>query len=104
MTHEELLKQIKARLAEAYNKRLRGVVVYGSEARDAASSDSDIDVLVLLDGPIDYDRDLETNLAALYSLSLETGRRISAKPVPAWQYETVECPLYNNVHREGITI
>ena len=51
MTRVELLKQIKARLAAAYKDRLRGVVLYGSVARGDARPDSDIDVLVLLDGP-----------------------------------------------------
>ena len=104
MTREKLLKEIKTRLVAAYNERLRGVVLYGSEARGPTSPDSDIDVLVLLAGPVDYGRDLETNLEALYPLSLKIGRRVSAKPVMASEYESLDCPLYQNVHREGIPI
>ncbi len=33
MTREELLTEIKTRLEAAYGDRLRGVVLYGSEAR-----------------------------------------------------------------------
>jgi len=99
---EDLLERIKSRLAVAHRARLRGVVLYGSQARGEAGADSDIDVLVLLDGPVDYGRDLEANLSALYPLSLELGRRISAKPVPAAEYETVDCPLYRAAHLEGI--
>ena len=104
MTREKLLKEIKACLITAYSNRLCGVVLYGSEARGTTCPDSDIDVLVLLSGPIDYGRDLETNLQALYPLSVKIGRRISAKPVAASEYESLDCPLYKNVHREGITI
>ena len=104
MTREQLLKEIKARLEAAYGDRLRGVVLYGSEARGDARPDSDIDVLVLLDGPVDYGRDLETNLDALYDLSVRLGRRISAKPAEAAEYETVECPLYRSAHLEGIAV
>ncbi len=71
MTKDKILKEIKTRLEVAHNDRLRGVVLYGSQARGAVSPDSDIDVLVLLTAPIDYGRDLETNLQALYPLSLE---------------------------------
>jgi len=102
MTAKEILTAIKDRLARVYGRRLRGVVLYGSEARGQARPDSDIDVLVLLDDPIDGGRDLESNLEALYPLSLELGRRISAKPVSAREYQTLDCPLYRAAHREGI--
>jgi len=59
-------------------------------------------VLVLLNGPVDYGQDLETNLIALYPLSLNLGRRISAKLVVASEYESLDFPLYQNAHREGI--
>jgi len=101
VTTRELLNKIKNRLAQTHGDRLRGVVLYGSEARGEAGQDSDVDVLVLLKEPIDYGCDLETNLDALYPLSLELGRRISAKPVSARQYESVDCPLYRNAHKEG---
>jgi predicted nucleotidyltransferase len=102
MCKEKLLEKIKACLSEAYRERLCGVVLYGSEVRGDAASDSDIDVLVLLDGIVNYGKDLETNLEVLYPLSLQLGRRISAKPVIASEYEKANCPLYQNVHREGI--
>ena len=98
---EKLLVEIKRRLQAAHGERLRGVVLYGSHARGEASAESDIDVLVLLDEPVDYGEDLETNLDALYPLALELSRRISAKPVSAKQYETVDCPLYRNARRDG---
>ena len=101
---EELLKEIKARLTAVHGKRLRSVVLYGSEARGTAGPDSDIDVLVLLDGPVNYGRDLETNIKALYPLSLQIERPISAKPIEASEYESVECPLYQRAHQEGIVV
>ena len=104
MRRQQLLRQIKARLTDAHGDRLRGVVLYGSEARGDARADSDVDLLVLLDGPVDYGRDLERNLDALFPLSLEIGRRISAKPVSADEYAMVDCPLYENARREGIAI
>lgn len=102
MTTEEIIKRIKDCLTAKHGSRLQGVVLYGSEARGEAKPDSDIDVLVLLEGPVDYGRDLEANLDALYPLSLELGRRISAKPVEASEYATVDCPLYRQARAEGI--
>jgi len=102
MDRAELLKEIKSRLVQVHGARLRGVVLYGSEARGDAKEDSDVDVLVLLADPVDTWQDLVTNLNALFPLSLQIGRRISAKPISANEYETIDCPLYRNAHREGI--
>ena len=104
MTRDELLRRIKLILQGTFRDRLRGVILYGSEARGTAKPDSDIDLLVLLDGPVDYGQDLQTNLEALYPVALQIGRRISAKPVEEKEYELTECPLYRNVHREGIVL
>ena len=102
MTSDELLRQIKERLRSAHGRRLRGVVLYGSQALSLQRGDSDIDVLVLLEDPIDYAKDLEANLNALYPLALELNRRISAKPVSAAEYQTADCPLYRTARAEGI--
>ena len=102
MNKEFLLNEIKTRLREVHGDRLRGVVLYGSEARGEGQAESDIDVLVLLEGPINYGGDLEANLRALHPLALQIGRRISAKPIAAREYDEVECPLYERAHQEGI--
>ncbi len=97
-----ILKKIKTRLQTVYRERLAGVVLNGSAARGNITDESDIDILVLLKGPVEYGNDLETNINSLYPLSLELGRRISANPVDAKEYETVMCPLYKASRKEGI--
>ena len=51
---DRVMREIRRRLESAYGARLRGIVLYGSEARGDAGPDSDIDLLVLLEGPVDW--------------------------------------------------
>lgn len=103
MDQLRVLKQIKAALAAAFGSRFRGVILYGSEVRGEATSDSDIDVLVLLAGPVHLGQDLRTIIHTLYPLQLEIGRPIDALPVDMSVYEAGEFALYRNAKREGIT-
>jgi hypothetical protein len=57
---------------------------------------------VVLDGPIDYGRDLRTNIDALYDLVLALERSISARPVDIAAYEAAEYPLYRNAKAEDV--
>jgi uncharacterized protein len=102
MNRQELLAGIRERLQKAHGRRLRGVVLYGSEVRGEAHPDSDVDLLVLLEGPINYVQDLRTNIDALYDLVLALERPISAKPVDIDVYDAAAYPLYRNAKAEGI--
>ena len=104
MVRDELITQIKSVLSDALGDRLRGVVLYGSEARGDAEPESDIDLLVLLAGPPGEPADSWACINALYPLVLELGRPIHAEPVEAATYEAGEYPLYRNASREGVLL
>lgn len=98
----ELLREIKSCLQTAFGPRLRGVVLYGSEARGEATDDSDIDVLMLLEGPIRLGKDIRAGVDALYPLQLRVGRVIEAIPADADTYRTGVSGFYREVRAEGI--
>jgi len=54
---QDLLRQVKERLCAVFGARLKGVVLYGSYARGDSTEDSDIDFLVLLEGPINLTKE-----------------------------------------------
>ena len=49
---ETALTTLKEGLQEIYGPQLKKLILYGSQARGVAGPDSDIDVAVILDGPI----------------------------------------------------
>lgn len=98
----EMRRKIKARLENAFRERLQGVLLYGSEARSEFREGSDLDLMVLLDGPVRLGRDLETIVQALYPVQLEIEAPIHATPVSAKVFEAGEFGLYRSARRDGV--
>ncbi|MDO8684089.1 MAG: nucleotidyltransferase domain-containing protein [Armatimonadota bacterium] len=104
MTIAESLEKSKAALRAHYGPRFEGLVLYGSLARNQSEPGSDIDLLVLLNDPFDYFRELRLIVDLLYPIQLETERLISAKPAPVDEYERGSLQLYRNARREGLKV
>ena len=105
MLSHEIRKQIRTRLEDAFRGRLQGVLLYGlygSEARNEAREGSDLDLMVLLDGPVRLGRDLETIVEALYPVQLEIELPIHATPVSAKVFESGEYGLYRSARLDGV--
>lgn len=104
MTATQVLRRCKAILESNYKSNFQGLVLYGSMARNEASPASDIDLLVLLNQPFDYFRELRTIIELLYPVQLESEQLISAKPVPVDDFERGVIQLYRNAKREGVLV
>jgi predicted nucleotidyltransferase len=96
-----LLGRIREALSDLYGDRLKGIVHYGSRVRDDFNEDSDIDLLVLLEGPVDFGVELRAIVAAMYDLQLEIDVPIEAFPADADTFETSSWPLYRKASEEG---
>ncbi len=104
MTLDEILQKCKSILESHYRSRFRGLVLFGSAARGEAGPDSDIDLLVLLERPDDYFRELRTIVDLLYPVQLESDRLISAKPAFVDEFDRGSIPLYRVAQREGVRL
>ena len=106
MVQQDLLRAIKQRLAEHYGGRLKGVILFGSEARGEAEEDSDVDFLVLLDGPVDVGQEICDIHKSLYPIQLERKfyRPLEVIPVDVEDYEEQGYSLYRHAREEGVPL
>ena len=105
MQHDNpTLQQCQAILQALYGERLHGVVLYGSYARGTEETDSDIDLMVLLAGPVDGAQEIRRIWAVLYPLQLESDRLLSVMPVDVALYNRGEYALYRQAKAEGVTL
>ena len=104
MTVADVIQQCKRSLECYYGSRLKGVILYGSVAREQADPASDIDLLVLLNQPFDYFGELRRIVELLYPIQLESDQLISAKPAPYDEFEQGRLQLYRNAKREGVAV
>lgn len=81
------------------------VILYGSRARGDERDDSDWDILILTDYPVNLQIEREFR-NKLYDLELETGESFSVFTYSRddWQTKQRITPFYQNVSREGILL
>lgn len=101
MTMSDTVRKCRDTLERHYGSQFKGLVLYGSVAREQMSVESDIDLLVLLSGPFDYFTELRRIIDLLYPIQLETEQLISAKPATADEFRVGKLQLYRNAKREG---
>jgi predicted nucleotidyltransferase len=98
------LQQCRALLRRLYGTRLKAVVLYGSCARGTEAAESDIDLMVLLEGPVDAAQEIRRMWEVLYPLQLESARLLSVGPVDAALYDQGAYALYRQAKAEGVAL
>jgi len=101
---DPILKQCRTILEDLYGDRLKGVILYGSTARGTDTEDSDIDLLVLLDGPVNAGEEVFRIWDVLYPAQLESDRHISVIPADAKRFRSGECGLFRNAQKDGVAV
>jgi predicted nucleotidyltransferase len=98
------LQKRRALLQKLYAKRLKGLMLYGSCARGTAGVESDMDLLVLLEGPVDVAREIRRIWTVIYPIQLESDHLLSVVPVDMALYDRGEYALYRQAKAEGVAI
>ncbi|HAY23149.1 MAG TPA: hypothetical protein DCY27_13510 [Desulfobacterales bacterium] len=98
------LKELQDYLAKVYGERLRGVYLYGSYARGDFRPDSDIDVLIVLEGTANPGQEIDRIGDGVADICLDHNVLIGTFPVPEEWLKERKSPLFENVRREGIRL
>jgi predicted nucleotidyltransferase len=99
-----ILTELKSRFQEVYGDRLVQMVLYGSQARGDADAGSDIDVLVVLKGPVRPGEEIERTGDTVSDLSLQNNEVISCFFMDGERFNHRPGPLLINIRKEGIAL
>ena len=99
---DQVLREFKTALKKLYGQRLRNMILYGSWARGEATEDSDVDLLVVLEGDVEPGKEIDRMIDTITDINLDNGVLLSVHPVSEEDYESLKSPLLMNVRKEGV--
>ncbi len=99
-----LRTDLRAALEDLYGDRLAQLVLYGSQARGDTHDESDVDVLVVLEGPVEPGREIRRMSRVRTQIGLEHERAISLLPVSTADYRNQASVWLRNAQQEGVTL
>ncbi len=103
---KEIFSTLKRQLQEKYRNAVKEIRVFGSRARGEQTPESDIDIMVLLDMPVDWRIKKEIH-SLLAEIDLEYDVILSARifSVDQWQSPLFRItPLFKSIEREGVLV
>ncbi len=100
----QILDRLRQYFTTLYRPRLERLMLFGSQARQEATSDSDIDVMVVLSGDVDAWTEIERTGEFVAALCLEHSVVICNIFISSDRYRAQDSALIRNVAKEGIPL
>ena len=102
-----MLAELAEMLRQAYCEKLKAVILYGSVARGTVTRESDVDIMLLIDGTDQELRTFEEKLSDISTdISMKYMKVLSIIDISYQEYmQWINIsPFYQNVSKEGVVL
>ena len=103
-SQESVLSGIRTLLKGVYGGRLAGLRLYGSRARGDAASDSDYDILIVLEDPVTPREERRRIGEGIYGLCQEYDAVILCHVLSRSRFEREASPFLLNIRKESVAV
>ena len=100
----KLLDELKINLVNLYGQQLYSLILFGSQARGEATPDSDIDIMTVLEDPIDVAKEIHKTSEIKFYFIDKYEELISIIPVSRSEFTSSSISLIRIAKREGIKL
>jgi len=100
----EIAAKTRAQLEQMYGKRLRGVYLFGSAARDQLTPDSDIDIAIILDEIQSRFEEHERTSQLGSDISLEENTLVTFLFISEADFREGLFTIHRMIKREGVAV
>lgn len=104
LERNSLLSELRTALETLYGERLVQLVLYGSQVRGDTHAESDVDVLVVLEGPVEPGREIRRMRDVRTRFGLRYEQALSLLPVSEAEYQNESSTWLANARRDGKVI
>ena len=101
---EEIMQELCNNLLETYQDQLIAVILFGSQARGEAASDSDVDVMAVLDDSVNVIEERSRLSDMSWHYLMKYDELVSIVPMSKARFLRGEISFLRVVKREGIEI
>lgn len=98
----KIVADLRRGLVELYGGRFRDLLLYGSYARGEQREGSDVDLLVLLEGPVNTGREILRLEPLAWPLSLKHDIVLSVMPVSHEDYQKGETSFLRIIRKDAV--
>jgi len=104
MNSQKVVSILHAHFTELLANRLAGIYLFGSRARGDNLPDSDMDILLVLEGDFNPFDLIEQTSSIIATVSLQYDIVISLAFISRERFENENTPFMLNVRREGVQV